>query len=461
MVNGENEKEAVFFDRKRSKKKFKVTYIQVIVLIFLLIIAVGTALLMLPFATKSGESTSVTGALFTATSATCVTGLVVYDTFTHWTMFGQIVILLMIQIGGLGFMSVATMFSVLLRRKVGLRERELLQEALSTLHVGGIVRLIRFAICGTAVIEGLGAVLLSIRFIPEMGVLKGLWNGVFHSVSAFCNAGFDLMGGSGKFSSLTAYANDVYVNVIIMSLIVIGGIGFLVWEDVCRFGVKFRNYKLHSKIVLITTVVLVLGGAVAFYLLEGNASLAGYGTGEKILSSMFQSITFRTAGFATVDLSKMSPSMVMLSCFFMLIGGSPGSTAGGVKTTTLAVLILGAWSVVRQKKSVHAFNRRLEGDLMKKACAIVVIYMTVAIASVVFLSAYEKTTLDIAMVEVFSAVGTVGLSMGLTPSVGIPSRLLLSGLMFFGRIGGLSMVLALTRQTTKVSVEMPIEKISV
>ena len=461
MLDEKKEKEEVFLDKKRNKKSFRVTYIQVIVLIFLLIIAVGTALLMLPFATKGGESTSVTGALFTATSATCVTGLVVYDTYTHWTLFGQIVILLMIQVGGLGFMSVATMFSVILKRKVGLKERELLQEALSTLHIGGIVRLIKFSICGTAVIEGLGAILLSVRFVPRMGVAKGIWNGIFHSVSAFCNAGFDLMGGGGKFSSLTAYASDIYVNVIIMGLIVIGGIGFLVWEDICRFGIKFRKYKLHSKIVLVTTVALISGGAVAFYLLEGGYSLAGYSAGEKILCSAFQSITFRTAGFATVDLSKMSPAMVILSCFLMLIGGSPGSTAGGVKTTTLAVLMLGAWSVIRQKKSVQVFNRRLEGDLMKKACAIIVVYMTVAISSVVFLSAYEKAALDVAMVEVFSAVGTVGLSMGLTPSLGEPTKLLLSALMFFGRIGGLSMVLALTGRASTVSVEVPVEKISV
>lgn len=448
-------------DKKPKKKKRGLSYIQVIALVFILIIFVGTAVLMLPVSSKSGQHTELSGAFFTATSATCVTGLVVYDTFSHWTVVGQAAILVMIQVGGLGFMSVAVLFSLLLRRKIGLKERELMQEAINTLQVGGIVRLMRMVLIGTFLTELTGAILLSVRFIPEMGAASGIWNAIFYAVSAFCNAGFDLAGRTAAFSSLTAYAGDVYVNIVIMLLIIIGGIGFLVWEDVLRFGVRFSKYRLHAKLAIVTSAILIFVGFASYFVFEYDKTLAGMGIGQKILCALFQSVTFRTAGFATVDLAGMSPSMTGIACVLMLIGGSPGSAAGGLKTTTAAVAVLGAISVIRRKKSITAFGRRVEEELLKKVCAIAAVYLTVAVVAVSLLCAAENVSLQESAVEVFSAVGTVGLSMGLTPGIGVFSRILLSVLMYFGRVGGLSLVFALAGEENTAPIAYPVEKISV
>ena len=384
-----------------------------------------------------------------------------YDTYMHWTLFGQIVIIIMIQVGGLGFMSVATVFSLLLGRRIGLKERELMQEAVNTLQVGGVVRLMRFIICGTLIAEGLGAILLSIRFIPEMGAARGIWNGIFHSVSAFCNAGFDLMGKKAAFSSLSFYYNDIYVNIIVMILIIVGGLGFIVWEDIWKNGARFSKYKLHSKIVLVTTAVLLIAGFAMYFIFEYNYTLKGMSTGEKLLCSAFQSATFRTAGFGTVDFSDLSPSMVIVASGLMIIGGSPGSTAGGFKTTTAAVLFLGTVSVIRKRKSVSVFNRRFEDNLLKKVSSIVFIYLFAAIFAVAVICAADGAELEAVMIEVFSAMGTVGLSMGLTPSLCLFSRLFITALMFFGRIGGLSIVIALAGGELEAPIEAPVEKISV
>ena len=459
---GEKNREQRFTpEKKKKQRKRGLSYIQVIALVFLLIIFLGTAVLMLPVSSKSGQHTTLSGAFFTATSATCVTGLVVYDTFSHWTTVGQAAILVMIQIGGLGFMSVAVLFSLVLRRRIGLKERELMQEAINTLQVGGIVRLMKTVLLGTFLTELAGAILLSVKFIPEMGAARGIWNSVFYAVSAFCNAGFDLAGRTAAFSSLTAYAGDVYVNIVIMLLIIIGGIGFLVWEDVLKFGVRFSKYRLHAKLAIVTSAALILTGFAAYFVFEYDKTLAGMGIGQKILCSLFQSVTFRTAGFATVDLSGMSPSMTGIACVLMLIGGSPGSAAGGLKTTTAAVAFLGAISVIRRKKSITAFGRRFEDELLKKVCAIAAVYFTVAVLAVSLLCAAENASLQAAAVEVFSAVGTVGLSMGLTPGIGVFSRILLSVLMYFGRVGGLSLVFALAGEENAAPITYPVEKISV
>lgn len=460
-AGGRNGEQRFAPGKKKKPRKRGLSYIQVIALVFLLIIFLGTAVLMLPVSSRSGQHTTLSGALFTATSATCVTGLVVYDTFSHWTAVGQVAILVMIQIGGLGFMSVAVLFSLMLRRRIGLKERELMQEAINTLQVGGIVRLMKMVLAGTFLTEAVGALLLSVRFIPEMGALRGLGNAVFYSVSAFCNAGFDLAGRTAPFSSLTGYAGDVYVNVVIMLLILIGGIGFLVWEDILQFGFRFTRYRLHAKLAIVTSAVLILTGFTAYLVFESNHTLAGMGLGQKILCSLFQSVTFRTAGFATVDLSGLSPSMTGIACVLMLIGGSPGSAAGGMKTTTAAVIFLGTISVIRRKKSVTAFGRRFEDELLKKVCAIAAVYLTVAVLAVSLLCAAENVGLQAAAVEVFSAIGTVGLSMGLTPGIGVFSRILLSVLMYFGRIGGLSIVFALAGEETAAPINYPVEKISV
>ncbi|MBQ8828131.1 MAG: Trk family potassium uptake protein [Clostridia bacterium] len=460
--NTDNTSGTFFTERKTEPaKRSGLKYIQVIALVFIVIIIIGTILLTLPISTKSGENTSLSGALFTSTSATCVTGLVVYDTYSHWSLFGQIVILLLIQTGGLGFMSVAAFFSTVARRKIGLKERELMQESVNTLEVGGIVHHMRFILIGALSIEACGAFLLSLKFIPEMGWGRGIWNSIFHSVSAMCNAGFDLMGKKSAFSSLTLYYNDVYINLVIMSLIIIGGIGFVVWEDLKDHGFCFSKYKLHSKLVLVTTSALLLFGAVTYFVFEYNHTLAGMSLGEKILCSMFQSVTFRTAGFVTVDMSQMSSSMISIASVLMIIGGSPGSTAGGIKTTTIAVLVLGTLSVIRKRKSVTAFGKRFEDELLKKTLAIAVIYIIMAFSSVSIICAVESASLEAVTLEIFSAVGTVGLSMGLTPLLGTFSRIWVAMLMYFGRIGGLSIILAVAGREISTPIEKPIEKISV
>lgn len=330
-------------------KNIKLNYTEIIVFGSLIIIIFGGILLSMPVSSKEALPTPFIDSLFTSASAFCVTGLVVYDTFTHWSAFGQVIILLLIQIGGLGFMTIITLFLLFLKRKIGLRERRLLMESANTLKIGGIVRLIKKIIIRTFIFEGLGALILTIRFYPHMGFKDGLFNGIFHSVSAFCNAGFDLMGKYGQFSSMTAYASDSVVNITIMSLIVIGGIGFVAWDDLAKNHFSFKKYQLHTKIVLITTAALILGCATIFFTTEGNHSMAGMNVKERILASLFQSVTPRTAGFNTIAQDKLSEGGNLLTMILMVVGGSPGSTAGGIKTTTLVTLLLGAWSTARHQ----------------------------------------------------------------------------------------------------------------
>lgn len=293
---------------------------------FLGIILVGTGLLMLPGANRSGESLGFVNCLLTATSATCVTGLVAADTWSQWTLFGQLVILAMIQIGGLGFITIGVFLSIVLRRKIGLKERGRMQESVNTLQIGGVVRLAKKIVQGTLLFEGAGALILSIRFVPEFGFLRGVYYGIFHSISAFCNGGFDLMGIREPYSSLTYYYDDWLVNITIMSLIIIGGIGFIVWDDLSKKGLHFRKYLLHTKIVLVTTAALLLGGGVLFFLLEMNHLMADMSLGGKIYSSLFQSVTARTAGFNTTDTAALTDGSKLVTIVLMFIGGSPGST---------------------------------------------------------------------------------------------------------------------------------------
>ena len=319
----------------------KLTQAQIIALGYFLVIAAGTLILMLPIATKSGEMATPLTALFTATSATCVTGLVVVDTASYWSLFGQCIILLMIQVGGLGFMTIGVLFAMFLNKKISLKTRGILQESMNTNQVGGVVRLVRKALIGTAVIEMAGALLLMIRFIPEFGFARGIYFGIFHAVSAFCNAGFDLMGTSkGPYSSFTAYADDALINVTIMALIVVGGIGFFVWDDICHNKFHIKKYKLHTKIVLSCTAILIVGGALFIYLFEKDGLMAGMSAREAVLTSAFSSVTARTAGFNTIDTAGLTTSSKMLTVLLMFIGGSPGSTAGGIKTTTIVVLLI-------------------------------------------------------------------------------------------------------------------------
>ncbi len=447
--------------KKLSGKRINLTYTQIIALFFVAAILLGTVLLSLPVSSKSGEFTPLLDCAFTATSATCVTGLIVYDTFTHWSLFGQSVILCLIQIGGLGIMTIITMFSVFLKRKISLYERKLLIQSSGTVRTNGIIRLLKQIVFGTLIFEGTGAVLLATRFCPEFGLAKGLFYSVFHSVSAFCNAGFDLMGIYGEFSSLTPFYGDIVVNLTIGALIIIGGIGFLVWQDVLQFKLKFRNYSLHSKIVLVTSAALLLGGWLALFLTEKSGSMQGLTLSERIIAAFFQSASARTAGFNTVPLNKLSGAGLMTMLSLMLIGGSPGSTAGGVKTTTVAVLIIELIAAAKSQKHAVVFKRRLEEDTVKKAGAIVTVYMLAIIFAVILISAIESLPLPDVLFEVVSAAATVGLTTGITPTLSAVSHIILMLLMYGGRLGGLTIMAAFAEKKETSTLVRPSEKIQI
>lgn len=446
-----------------NKSKHKLfTYPQIIALGYLIIILIGTLLLALPVSSRSNVSPGLVDALFTATSATCVTGLVVFDTYTQWTSLGQVVILLLIQVGGLGFMTIITMFSFLLRRKIGLKERGLLRESVNTMYIGGIVRLTRKILVGTLFFEGLGAVLLSIRFIPRMGLFPGIYNGIFHSVSAFCNAGFDLMGKYGKFSSLTHYYGDPVVSLTIISLIVVGGIGFFVWDDILRNKLHFRKYQLHTKLVLTMTFALIVLGAVLFYVFERQNLMADMQLKERILVSLFSSVTPRTAGFNTIDTAALSPASKLLTMVLMFIGGSPGSTAGGIKTITLAVILISLWSSLVNSKCERIFDRRLEDNALKRASAVTTVNIILTLgASFLICSANTGFQLGDVLFEVLSALGTVGLSTGITSSLNTFAQIILILLMYSGRVGSLTFALIFTENRMTSTIQNPVEKINI
>ena len=446
---------------QKKKMNVKMSHVQIIALGFFLIIMTGTILLMLPVSTKNGQGASFLDAVFTATSASCVTGLVVQDTSTYWSGFGQAVILTMIQIGGLGFMTIATMFFMLLRKRVHLRGRELLTESISVNQVGGIMRLAKKILIGTFLIEGIGALLLMIRFVPLYGK-QGIWMSVFHSVSAFCNGGFDLMGQhTGPYSSLSAFADDWLVNIVIMALIIIGGVGFVVWDDMLNFKWKLKRYHLHSKIVLFMSTVLIFGGAVLFLIVERDATGAGLSIGNQILAALFDSVTARTAGFNTVDTAALSDAGKLLTIALMFIGGSPGSTAGGVKTTTIMVLMLYSFSYMRKDRGTSVFGRSLEDDALRKASAVFFTNLMLALGVTIAISAIQSLPMLDLMFETFSAIGTVGMSTGLTRDLNNISRILIIFLMYCGRVGSLSFANALAGKRKTAPVRDAVEKITI
>ena len=407
---------------------------------FLLVILAGAGLLMLPIASR-GEPAGFLDALFTSTSATCVTGLVVRDTFTGWTVFGQLVILALIQLGGLGFMTFITLTSMLLGKRLGLYDRKVLMQSAGNITLDGTAALIRKIIPFTFVFEFAGAALLSIRFIPEFGVLRGIYAAVFHAISAFCNAGFDLMGMRAPFSSLTAYVSDPLVSLTICMLIIIGGLGFLVWRDLVRCRFRWKRLQLHSKLVLTTSGILLLGGGLLFLGFEWNASMADLSIPEKLLASFFQAVTPRTAGFNTVDLSKLSDSGNLLTDFLMLIGGSPGSTAGGIKTTTVAILYLTCWSVLKGTEDTECFRRRMPAANVRTAFSVLTVAGTAVLTGTMLILVLEHTGLIPAFYEVVSAVGTVGLTAGLTPVLTTAGKLVIIVLMYMGRLSPVTLAL--------------------
>ena len=418
--------------------KRRLTSFQIMILGFAGVILLGALVLMLPIAAASRTWTPFHEALFTSTSAVCVTGLVVQDTGSYWSGFGQTVILLLIQVGGLGVITAAVTFLMLSGRNISLKERSAMQDAISAPAVGGIVRLTRFILKGTFLVELVGALALLPAFCRDYG-LRGVWMAIFHSVSAFCNAGFDILGRADTlYPSLTAYISDPLVNIVIMLLIIVGGIGFLTWDDVCTHRLHLRRYRMQSKVILSTTALLIVLPAILFFLTD----FAALPTGERVLASLFQAVTPRTAGYNTADLTKMSDTSQAVTILLMLTGGAPGSTAGGIKVTTLAVLAANAAAVFHRREEPQLFGRRLENSAVKNAAAILLLYLGLTFAGAAVISAAEGLPLGVCLYETASAAGTVGLTLGLTPQLGTLSQAVLILLMFFGRVGGLTLIYA-------------------
>lgn len=417
---------------------------QILVLGFLIIICIGAFLLNLPFASQNGQSIGVLNAFFTATSAVCVTGLIVVDTATHWTVFGQTVIIILIQIGGLGFMTMTTLFFLAAGKRITMKERILMQSALNKNTLSGIVSYTKYILIFTFFIEGIGALLLSLRFIPRFGVSKGIGMSVFHAISAFCNAGFDLI---GNFRSLTPFQSDWLINVTIMILIIIGGLGFSVIIDLINHK-KLRRISMYSKIVLFMSSGLILLGALVIYLLESNnpTTLGGLSFQDKMLASLFQGVTPRTAGFNTIDLTQLTMGSKFFITILMFIGGSPGSTAGGVKTVTIGVLIIAVISVLQGKKDTEIFKRRIAINIIREALAVVMIVIFLSIAMIMILTITEKATFMEIFFEVISALGTVGLTLGTTPELSTAGKIIIAFGMFIGRLGPLTIGFAISRR---------------
>ena len=436
--------------------KRKISSSQIILFGFAGVILAGTLLLLLPFATNSGEGATFWDALFTSTSAVCVTGLIVQDTATYWSGFGQAVILLMIQIGGMGVITVAAAITMASGKKISLMQRSTMQDAISAPQVGGIVRFTGFILKGIFLFELLGALVLMTVFVPEYGV-KGIWLAVFHSISAFCNAGFDLMGTTSPFSSLTAYAAHPVVNITVMLLIVIGGVGFLTWQDIRQNGLHFNRYRMQSKVILATTGILFVLPTIYFFFFEFSAEPMG----RRLLLSLFQAVTPRTAGFNTADLTALSETGQTLTIGLMLIGGSPGSTAGGMKTTTVAVLFACVVAIFRRRENGRFFGRRIADDTVKNAVTVFLMYITLFLIGGMIISRVEGLPILTCLFETASAIGTVGLTLGITPGLHLISKLILICLMFLGRVGGLTLIFATLSATKNTLSRLPLEKITV
>ena len=425
---------------------------QIMVIGFALVILIGAILLNLPISTQNGEQIGFLNALFTSTSAVCVTGLVVVDTATYWSIFGQVVIIILIQIGGLGFMTVTTLFALIAKKKIKLRERLLIQESLNQFDLSGLVKLTRYIIVTTFMIEGIGALLLSTVFIPQFGLGRGIWYSIFHAISAFCNAGFDLMGSvSGPFSSLTSYVNNFTVTMTICGLIIFGGIGFPVIIDVVK-NKKISKLNIHSKVVLFTSAILIIIGMVFILLVESNNpdTLGNLSIKGKLLASFFQSVTARTAGFNTIDLSIIHESSMLVMIVLMFIGASPASTGGGIKTTTLATLIITVKSFILGKQDIEAYNRRIDNMTARKSLSIFFIGVVVVFSGTLIIS---LTNSDFSLVEsafeVVSAFATVGLSIGGSPNLTTVAKIFIMLFMFMGRVGSLTIFMALASRGVK------------
>lgn len=447
-----------------SVKSFfsKMTPMKTILLGFVTLIFIGAGLLCLPISSRSGNPTDFLTSYFTATSAVCVTGLIKVDTHNYWSLFGQGIIITLIQIGGMGFMTVCVSVLSAARKRIGLTSRSIMQNSIAAPQLGGIVRMTRFVLLGTMFVELFGAIMLSFAFVPRFGFLKGIWFSVFHSISAFCNAGFDLMGGGGDFSSLTAYAADWYVCIVIGVLVTVGGLGFFVWSDLIENKHHISRYKLQTKIVLLVSAVLTFGGAILIFLLElKNPAFLAKPVSQQINEALFQSMTCRTAGFNTADLANLTHPSILVMILMMLVGGSSGSTAGGMKTTTVGVLFLSIASTFRQKKNIEVFGRRLEDGIATLALTILALYLALGVSVGVFISVVDDVPLISAMFESCSAVATVGLTTGITSGLCGVSSVLLTLLMIFGRVGSITVLLAFANPKNRPQSTKPLEKIQI
>ena len=432
----------VFMHMEMRKKSDQTT--RVLIIFFLVVITVGTIFMAIPAASADGQSCGFLTALFTATSSVCVTGLSLVDTYTQWSRFGQIVLLILIQTSGLGYMTLVSVMFFMLRKRIGLREKLILQQAMALNELDGVLRLFKLVLAGTLIIEGVGALILSVRFAFHMPLGQAIWMGIFHAISAYCNAGFDLMGVFQPGSSLVRYAGDAVVNIVMYFLIVLGGLGFFVWNDLLIHRLCWRRLSVYTRLVLVTTGLLLIVGFLAVLILEWNnpGTLGSLRTGEKLLAGMFQSVTTRTAGFFTVDQGALSDSGKLISIMLMFVGGSSGSTAGGIKTVTIALLFLMAMQVARNRKEIVVFGRKIPQDQVNIACAICFLVVGLALIGAIVLSATNRVRLIDALYETASAICTVGLSTGITAELNLASKLLLIVFMFFGRVGIMTISLA-------------------
>lgn len=439
----------------------KLSNVQIIAIGFALLALLGAVLLMLPISSADRTWTPFLPSLFTSVSASCVTGLILLDTATHWSFFGQLVIITLIQIGGLGFITIATVFLSFARKNLGLKNRSLMAESINTGKIAGLKEHVKTIVKGTLLIEGTGALLLSIPFMRELGVFRGIYYGIFHSVSAFCNAGFDLMGVKEPFSSFVSFSDNIFINIVLMLLITIGGIGFQVWADVKQNGFRIKRYSLHAKIVLVTSALLTFGGALLFFIFEQNALFSEVSAGKGLLYALFQSVTCRTAGFNTIELSSLSDPSVLLSAFLMFIGGSPGSTAGGIKTTSIAIVFLFLVSSMKASGKPQLFGRTLEDSAVKKASSVIGFNFSLAFIATLLISAGGQFKITDVIFETFSAMGTVGMSTGITRELNTVSVCIIMFLMFCGRVGSVTLASAFLEKKARPKIQYPSEEISI
>lgn len=446
---------------KQIKKKMSVAHF--LSLGYIITILIGTFLLMLPIASKTNSMTNFTDSLFTATSATCVTGLIPFQTFGHWTIFGQIIIIILIQIGGLGFMTIITLVFMFFKKNIGLYNRTILMQSAGSYNISGVTILMKRILIGTLIFEGLGAIILTLCFWKDMGAMA-IYYGIFHSISAFCNAGFDLFHSTN--GSLTEYYNNPVVLITIMLLIIIGGLGFIVWSDIIDKRFKFKNYHLHTKIVLVWNAILIVIPAILFFIFEftmlgQDGHYCNYTIGEKILNSFFLSVSPRTAGFNSINLNELTSSGFLLTIVLMFIGGNSGSTAGGLKVTTFVVIIMNLLSSVQGKEDCVMFKRKISNTIIKQASSLFLAYLGLAVIATLLISSFENFAIQDIMFEVVSALGTVGLSIGISGEACIMTKVILILLMYAGRIGALTLFDALIKNQKDLVLKKPEGKIMV